>query len=96
MYLSKVSYENRLQVKDAIIETESDIKDYKSQLLMWASSTPKDVIIQDDETALIFYVQVEINRILEGLHECTIKLYNLQMYLEYLEENNIEKVTDND
>jgi len=77
------------ELNERISIIERDISGYEEQLLAYASSNPKDVI--DAELEIIPTLQNNIKTICGLLAEDTIRLYQLNLYKEYLENKENEK-----
>ena len=56
-------------------------------ILMYCSGTPKDVILADVDDA-IYYIMTEVDELINGIKESSVKIYQLELYKEYLEELN--------
>ena len=91
IYLSRQVFNSKTEVEEKIEEIVQYINNSKSMLMMFASSTPKDIIPEEWEENPLDWINNQINEILDTLQEDMIKTYNLRLYLEYLEENPIKK-----
>lgn len=69
------------EIDQEIEEIKNDIESERQTLLMYASSTPKD--IADADTDIIFDIKSKINESIETLRD----LYNQLFKLEYLKES---------
>lgn len=88
IFLSHQDYQgNEYQVQDAINELKHDIEIGKQHVLMYCSCTPKDISTTDEES-ILFSINNDVNDLLSSLKENTIKLYQLELYKEYLTEKN--------
>lgn len=81
MYISKKIFHSVNEIDQEIKSIENDIESERQTLLMYASSTPKD--IADSDTDIIFDLKFKINESIETLHD----LYNQLFKLEYLKES---------
>lgn len=95
IFLSHQDYQgNEYQVQDAINELKHDIEIGKQHVLMYCSCTPKDISTTDEEN-ILFSINNDVNDLLLSLKEDTIKLYQLELYKEYLEELNKKNESKN-
>ena len=87
IYLSRQDYsENIYLVEEKINELEKENQVSKEKILMYAASTPKDVIMQTEEsTDILLNIQLEINEIFEYIRENIEQILKLTYYKEYLE-----------
>lgn len=81
MYISKKIFHSMNEIDQEIEEIKNDIESERQTLLMYASSTPKD--IADADTDIIFDIKSKINESIETLRD----LYNQLFKLEYLKES---------
>lgn len=94
IFLSHLVFQSIGMLKDAIADKEKDLSDYSAQIKMWASSTPKDVFVTEEDGALISAISYEVDQILAEYSETVLSLRDLQRYLEHVEENNIDLKND--
>ena len=87
IFLSRISIKNMAELEELIKDKESDIARCKEQLLMYASSNPKDIIPGEWEEDSITFIQNQINYVLIDYEEAYSILKDLYYYKEYLEEN---------
>lgn len=93
IFLNKVSYNTKDDVQDAIEDLQLEIVVYEQQIMMFASSTPKDIIPEDWKDNSIGFLFREINTLLREYNENLNNLFRLRLYLEHLNENNITKIS---
>ena len=84
IYLSKVSYPTKMSVEDKIKEYDESIDDCESQIKMYASSTPKDIIPKEWNEEPICWINERLLELFDVYYENTINRYKLSLYLEYL------------
>ena len=88
IFLSHQDYQGNIyQVQDEIDSISKEIEMASRSILMYCSGTPKDVILADADDA-IYYIMTEVDELINGIKESSIKLYQLELYKEYLEELN--------
>ena len=87
IFLSHVSINSVAELEDLIQEKEQDIARCKEQLLMYASSNPRDIIPGEWEEESISFIQNQINYVFTDYEEAYSILKDLYYYKEYLEEN---------
>ena len=88
IFLSRQSYDNKLQVDDRIRELNEDIKELESEIKMYASATPKDIITEETDS-VISSINRNLDDVLERYNEYLLDMYRLQLYLEYLNDHEI-------
>jgi hypothetical protein len=87
IFLSRQSYPRKHDVEIRIEELNELISECEAQLKMYASATPKDIISPDDSEDPINWLSNRIDEELSMYREYVIDRYNLDLYLEYLGEN---------
>ena len=90
VYLNRQTFSSKFEVEDKIEELSQSIEDNKSILKMYASSTPSAIVPDDLKEDTIGWLNNEINMIFDTLQEEIVERYNLNLYLEFLEENSTE------
>jgi len=90
IYLNRQIFTSKLEVEEKIAELDKNIENSKSMLKMFAASTPNNIVSIDWKDDAIIWLNNEVNNIFESITEETIEKHNLQLYLEYLEENPIK------
>lgn len=86
IYLSRQEYVTKQEVQDKIDELNKDIDSYKNQIKMFASSNPKDIIPDDWKDEPIRWINNQIEELFLLIDEYTVDNYKLQLYLDYLNE----------
>jgi len=86
IYLSRQSYSTKYEVEDKISEMNKIITDCESELKMFASATPKDIVPPDYSEEQINWLSNQIAEILEMNQEYLLERYRLTLYLEYLND----------
>ena len=93
IYLSKQDYqENKFQVQDAIDECILNISEYQKELSMYASANIQEVCDPEWISEPIAWLRSKINELTSDMLEEQTKLVNLRYYLEYLNEQERNKV----
>lgn len=87
IFLIREEYQNVVQLDDAITEIDADIKKYETQINMFASATPKDIIPEDWTEEPIRWIADQIFLIITEYNELIIRRYNLELYKEYLQKD---------
>ena len=87
IFLSHISINSLAELEDLIQEKEQDVARCKEQLLMYASSSPKEITPEDWEGESINFIQNQVNMIFVDYDETINLLRDLYYYKEYLEEN---------
>ena len=96
IYLNRIIFNNVYQLKEAIEEKEKDIANIEAHIKMWASATPKDVFITEDDGSLLSAISFEVNEILAEYRDTLLILNDLRRYLEYVEDNKIDLTKTNE
>ena len=89
VFLSHQIYQNKLDVEDKIKELEDDVNVATASLKMYISSSPKDIVpneMIDDENGRIDWLIEQTSYYFDTIRENTIQIYQLGLYLQYLEE----------
>ena len=89
VYLSRQVFSNRSEVEFRLEEIEDSMNWCKQNIAMLVAVTPKDY---SNEENPLFEMKTELNESLEYLEDLVVERTRLGLYLEYLEENNIEKI----
>ena len=90
IFLSHQIYNSKFEVEEKISELESDINDTITALKMFIASTPRDIVpaeIIDDESGCMDWLIQQTAYYFESFQEDTVQLYQLRLYLEYLNEH---------
>ena len=77
IYISKKLFRSQSELDSEINEIKEQINSVKETLLMYASSTPKDIF--KDETDIIFEIKSTLNESFEYLEELHFQLFKLQL-----------------
>ena len=77
------------EVQEKIDDLTSEIKGYESLIKMHASSTPKDIVEEGYDA--VPWIAGRIDEILEELKAAQIQVYQLELYLEYLNDQHVKK-----
>lgn len=85
IFLNRISIENMYQLEDIIEEKKKELLMCKEQIMMFTSSTPKDIIPEEWKEEPIRFLQNEVDSILEDYNENMNLLRDLYYYKEYLE-----------
>lgn len=86
VFLSRQSYASKNEVEDRIRELESEINDCEATLKMYAASTPKDVYVLDGNESAIGWLNIEVNTQFGLYKDYLYNKYQLELYLEYLND----------
>jgi len=93
IYLSKQDYQgNKYNVAEAIDELLDSISENQKELLMYASAHIQDVCDPEWISEPISWLRSKINELTNNMLEEQTKVVNLQYYLEYLQEQEKNKV----
>lgn len=93
IYLSHQDYrEDKCQVQDAMDECTLNIIEYQKELLMYASSDIQAVCDPEWISEPITWLKNKINELSNSMLEEQTKIVNLQYYLEYLQEQETDKI----
>ncbi len=86
IFLSHISINSIVELEDLIKEKEQDIARYKESILMYASSSPKEITPEDWEEESINILQNQVNMIFVDYEETMNLLKDLYYYKEFLED----------
>jgi len=89
IYISRKIFTSLDEVQEYRDELENDIINDKAKVLMYVSSTPKDIIPDDWKDEPIRWLQNQLIEHLTNIEENLNLLFKIDHYIEYLEENNI-------
>ena len=90
IYLSHQDYHNNIhQVQDEIDSLNRDLEIAKQQIMMFCIGTPKDLVVEETGS-LVFTINNDVNELLNEIKESEIKIYQLELYKEYLTDKNNE------
>jgi len=89
IYISRKIFTSLDEVQEYRDELENDIINDKAKVLMYVSSTPKDIIPDDWKDEPIRWLQNQLIELLTNIEENLNLLFKIDHYIEYLEENNI-------
>lgn len=89
IYISRKIFTSLDEVQEYRDELEEDIINDKAKVLMYVSSTPKDIIPDDWKDEPIRWLQDQLIELLTNIEENLNLLFKIDHYIEYLEENNI-------
>lgn len=87
IYLSRKYFDTVYDIEEYIKEKEEDIKAVERQLLMYASSTPKDIIPDGWKDDRVNFLSIELKNILGALEEFIVEKYNAELLLNYVVKN---------
>ena len=89
-YLKHKTYSDMYQLENEIYDIESNIRDMKERILVFAVITPTR---KDDETVadLIYQLKFDIDRELEELENKILELYRLNLLKEEMQNEKINK-----
>lgn len=85
VFLNKMTFENKYQVKEKIEEITEELVSDKQSLYMYASANPKDLIPEDWKNESIAFIQIKVDELLQRIEENYRLLVKLELYLETLE-----------
>jgi hypothetical protein len=92
IYISRKMFTSIAEVQDYRDELKEEIVHYKSKLLMYVVSNPKDIIPDKWNEEPIRWLQDESLEILGVIEDNLNLLFKIDHLLEYLKENNIETI----
>jgi chaperone required for assembly of F1-ATPase len=92
IYISRKVFTSIAEVQDYRDELKEEIVRYKSRLLMYVASNPKDIIPDEWKEEPIRWLQDESLELLSVIEENLNLLFKIDHLLEYLKENNIETI----
>ena len=89
-YLKHKNYSNIYQLENEIDNIESNIRDIKERILVFAVVTPTR---KDDETIsdIIYQLKFDIDRELEELEDKILELYRLNLLKSEMQNEEINK-----
>lgn len=82
LYLNRLVFTSQYDLEDKIDEVNKNIENLKQQILMFASSNPKDITPPEWEDDAIGCIHSKVNDLLNQLDEDTELLVNLIHYKE--------------
>ena len=92
IYISRKVFTSIAEVQEYRDELKEEIVCYKSRLLMYVASNPKDIIPDEWKEERIRWLQDESLELLSIIEENLNLLFKIDHLLEYLKENNIETI----
>ena len=86
-------YHSIYHLQDEIDDLNKMINNVEAEIKMFASSNPKDIIPDEwKEEQPIDWLNMELNNKFDSYNEFIIKKFKLELYMEYLKENNITHI----
>lgn len=92
IFLNRETYSNISELKDAIYDSEKELQEIRDRIYMLTSSRPKDIVPEEWKDDVLTYLQTEVNRLFEEYDSMSEILLKRKLYLEYLKDNNIDKI----
>jgi len=92
VYLNRLIFTSKEEVKDKIHELQKEIAHEESLLISYACASPKDIAGEEWKDSPIIHVNFLMDELLENYRELLYRKFQLDLYLSYLEDNNIEKI----
>ena len=96
IFLRSQHFRAKWEVEDKITETRNYIIKLKEQISMFASANVKDIVPIEWIEEPISWIQNQVNELLDSIEEQLFELHRLDLYLEYLNENNITEIKNED
>lgn len=87
-------YLSKSEVEETIKELVDNINDIISKIKMFATSSPSEIVPEDWNDEPINWINNEINDLFIYYDEYLSRHHNLNLYLEYLNENPEHKIED--
>ncbi len=81
IYLSRQRYSSKAEVQCEIEDNEQMLKEQKERLLMYASATPKDVLVGEGEPTM-YDLWLEVSELIDSHTSLAIQTYKLELLLE--------------
>ena len=95
IFLSRMSFDSKSEVEDKITEINNYVDICKTNIKLYASSTPRDIIPEDWKDEPIQWINNKLDEEFNSLSEYENELRLLNQYLNYLEENDINIIKKN-
>lgn len=92
IFLSHISISSEGELDDLIKEKEQDIVRYKEAILMYVSSSPREITPEDWKEESINFLQNQVNTIFVDYDETMNLLKDLYYYKEYLGSKTSEEI----
>ena len=92
IYLNKQIFNFKSEVEDKIHELEQDIAKQETMLISYACANPKDIAGDEWKDEPIRNINFIMDEALETYKEDLYNKFQLELYLGYLEDNNIEQI----
>lgn len=86
IYLSRQEYNTKNDVEERIKEIDKTINECETLIKMYASSTPKDIVPSEESEDPINWINNQINVEFEMYRDYLIDRYNLELYMDYLND----------
>jgi hypothetical protein len=87
VYLSRMSFDSKWELRDKIKEEEESIKSIQLEIAMMVAATPKDIVTDSDTENAVTNLKFKLNELFEWLEETYFLLAKLYQLQQYLEEN---------
>jgi hypothetical protein len=91
IYLSHQSYSSKYEVEEKIKNISETITEYETKLKMFAIATPRDIVSIENSENILEFINEEIVALIELYEESVIQRYQLMLFLEYLEDKEVNK-----
>lgn len=95
IFISKQNFSSNNEVEEKLIEYDKIINNFEAIIKMYVSSTPKDIIPIEFDEEPMNWLNIQINELFENYRETLIERYKLLLYQEYIVENNIDLLKNN-
>jgi Na+/phosphate symporter len=82
IYLRRIVVNNQSQLDIKIKETEEEISRIREHILMYAASSPKDIVSEDWQEESISFIHFKVSDFLNELSESVRLLADLNYYKE--------------
>jgi len=90
IFIKRKKFNNKSDVISHLEEINDSIISYESAIKMFVSSNPRDIIPLDWSEQPIDWLGSTINEKFEEYKELIVERCFINLYIEYLDENNIE------
>ena len=92
IFLIRQTFRTIAEIQDSIKDEEQSLQYYKEKLLMLIIANPKD-LLKDDES-VIWEMHTSFNDIWTEVLDTNLKIYKLNLYLDYVKEHGIKQESE--
>jgi hypothetical protein len=95
IFISKQTFGSKDDIEMKLAELDETINDIESQIKMYASATPKDIMPDDWKDEPINWLGIRLEELFVSYQEALIERFKTTLYQDYIDSNNIDLTKNN-